>query len=198
MTSKRRGQKANSRNISHGSPGGTLATIEEAAFAQPCPSIATVERVAATKIYLETHFEQLLAAGPSPRQIRQQLFEIQLFNRNRAGGVTLSTAEIQAERSLLHRLESEHLRELRVIKTKSWRALRATHSADKPCLADEYETIKILGKGSFGVVKLVRDRARRQVYAMKVIKKSNTLRTSQEGHLRAERDFLVASEGSKW
>lgn len=33
---------------------------------------------------------------------------------------------------------------------------------------------------------------------MKVIRKSDMLRNSQEGHLRAERDFLVASEKSRW
>lgn len=33
---------------------------------------------------------------------------------------------------------------------------------------------------------------------MKVIRKSNMLRNSQEAHTRAERDFLVASEGSPW
>ncbi|RMZ66382.1 serine threonine- kinase cbk1 [Pyrenophora seminiperda CCB06] len=33
---------------------------------------------------------------------------------------------------------------------------------------------------------------------MKVIRKSDMLRNSQEGHLRAERDFLVASENSRW
>ena len=37
-----------------------------------------------------------------------------------------------------------------------------------------------------------------QVYAMKVIRKSDMLRNAQEGHLRAERNFLVAAEGSKW
>ncbi|KAJ8108427.1 hypothetical protein ONZ43_g6430 [Nemania bipapillata] len=72
-------------------------------------------------------------------------------------------------------------------------------------LADDYEVLKILGKGSFGVVRLVREKPERsgfrrssQVYAMKVIRKSAMLKTSQEGHLRAERDFLVASEGSRW
>ena len=69
----------------------------------------------------------------------------------------------------------------------------------------DYEVIKILGKGSFGVVRLVREKhndampwAQRQVFAMKVIRKSAMLRSSQEGHLRAERDVLVASEGSRW
>ncbi|RAR03972.1 serine/threonine-protein kinase cbk1 [Stemphylium lycopersici] len=86
-------------------------------------------------------------------------------------------------------------------------------------------------KGSFGVVRLVREksdncgnlrgsscsvgyldgsstpqedkpstpiRRPKQVFAMKVIRKSDMLRNSQEGHLRAERDFLVASENSQW
>lgn len=33
---------------------------------------------------------------------------------------------------------------------------------------------------------------------MKVIRKSEMLRNCQEGHLRAERDILVQSEGSRW
>ncbi|KAL1799179.1 hypothetical protein ACET3X_003216 [Alternaria dauci] len=94
-----------------------------------------------------------------------------------------------------------------------------------------YDIIRVLGKGSFGVVRLVREksdncgslrgsscsigyldgsltprndkpsptiRRPKQVYAMKVIRKSDMLRNSQEGHLRAERDFLVASENSRW
>ncbi|KAI5372254.1 hypothetical protein J4E82_009052 [Alternaria postmessia] len=94
-----------------------------------------------------------------------------------------------------------------------------------------YDIIRVLGKGSFGVVRLVREksdncgtlrgsscsvgyldgsltprndrsspttRRQKQVFAMKVIRKSDMLRNSQEGHLRAERDFLVASENSRW
>ncbi|CAE7015038.1 hypothetical protein CFE70_002609 [Pyrenophora teres f. teres 0-1] len=94
-----------------------------------------------------------------------------------------------------------------------------------------YDIVRVLGKGSFGVVRLVREksdncgnlrgsncsveyldgsltpkdekysqtiRKNKQVFAMKVIRKSDMLRNSQEGHLRAERDFLVASENSRW
>jgi serine/threonine protein kinase len=39
---------------------------------------------------------------------------------------------------------------------------------------------------------------KKEVYAMKVIRKSEMVRNCQEGHLRAERDFLVASEKSQW
>ncbi|KAF1840324.1 Serine/threonine-protein kinase-like protein cbk1 [Cucurbitaria berberidis CBS 394.84] len=94
-----------------------------------------------------------------------------------------------------------------------------------------YDIVRVLGKGSFGVVRLVREKSNhtgsirgsdchveyldrsltpgsanssaparkaKQVFAMKVIRKSDMLRNSQEGHLRAERDFLVASENSQW
>jgi serine/threonine protein kinase len=115
-----------------------------------------------------------------------------------------------------------------------------------------YEVVKVLGKGSFGVVRLVKEKktssvdnedrlpttlstpgyssqpsrtdlatavlkatakdalaplanrkkrratGKKEVYAMKVIRKSEMVRNSQEGHLRAERDFLVAAAGSRW
>ncbi|KAF2083636.1 kinase-like protein, partial [Saccharata proteae CBS 121410] len=102
-----------------------------------------------------------------------------------------------------------------------------------------YEVVRVLGKGSFGLVKLVKEKPQpaprvsppksspantddsdiemldgigsgatspvkdaaqlaKQVYAMKVIRKSDMLRNCQEGHLKAERDFLVASETSRW
>ncbi|CRK42458.1 hypothetical protein BN1708_008752 [Verticillium longisporum] len=78
---------------------------------------------------------------------------------------------------------------------------------DGPCVKN-YSTLKNLGKGSFGVVRLVREngdgdlqsgqRRQKNVYAMKVIRKTDMIRSSQEGHLRAERDFLIASETSEW
>ncbi|KAF2402524.1 kinase-like protein [Trichodelitschia bisporula] len=61
--------------------------------------------------------------------------------------------------------------------------------------------VRVLGKGSFGVVRLVREKKGRgggEVFAMKVIRKTAMLRASQEGHLRAERDFLVQAAGAKW
>jgi len=110
-----------------------------------------------------------------------------------------------------------------------------------------YEIVKVIGKGAFGVVKLVREKSQNgvsdigetslsllpstlgdpssatpasgeghpsssqnaevavvhskrkhsRVYALKVMQKADMLVSGQEGHLRAERDFLVASQGSK-
>ncbi|KAL1841597.1 hypothetical protein VTJ49DRAFT_6907 [Mycothermus thermophilus] len=179
------------------------------------PGIATVERAAAARIYLETYFNELLAPGPSGRQVRQQLLETEMFNRARERGTPLTTAEVAEARARLYRRETEYLRALRVTRAKGLRALMGVRGAGRgndsssnagvrssgSCgrSAEDYETVQVLGKGSFGVVRLVRDRAGGgRVYAMKVIRKSKMLRSSQEGHLRAERDLLVASEGSRW
>jgi serine/threonine protein kinase len=102
-----------------------------------------------------------------------------------------------APRARFFQRESEYLREIRVMKAKNLRILGAQAAGDE-YRARDYETVKVLGKGSFGVVRLVREYRRGRVYAMKVIKKGKMLKTSQEGHLRAERDILVASEGSRW
>ncbi|KAJ2970757.1 hypothetical protein NUW58_g9599 [Xylaria curta] len=172
-----------------------LATIQEKAMNPLPPTILTVERAAATKIYLETYFNEKFNK-PSPRSLRRRYLESELYH-----GLGLSPAEKDMRRALFYQRETNHLRETRVLAARSVGAMKYEHSE----LADDYEVLKILGKGSFGVVRLVRkklgqDGCQRdgRVYAMKVIRKAVMLRTSQEGHLRAERDFLVASEGSRW
>ena len=201
---------ASRRNPS--SPDSNLTTTQETVLDQASPSVLTVERAAAAKIFLETYFDERLAPRPSPRSLRLRMFETELFNR---GGIeSLTAEEFKSLRSQFFRRETDHLRETRVMKTRSIRARAAPRGSPEACLVNDYEVIRILGKGSFGVVRLVREKIpisegyktvngwsggkRGRVYAMKVIRKSDMLRTSQEGHLRAERDFLVASKGSKW
>ncbi|KAI1312418.1 kinase-like protein [Xylaria venustula] len=172
-----------------------LTTIHEKAVDPPLPTILTVERTAAAKIYLETYFNEKLNK-PSPRSLRRRFLESELYH-----SLGLSPAEKDSRRALFCRQETNHLRETRVLAVRSLGAVKCESGE----LADDYEVLKILGKGSFGVVRLVREKRRNdgcqrssRVYAMKVIRKSAMLKTTQEGHLRAERDFLVASEGSRW
>ncbi|KAG9801423.1 kinase-like protein, partial [Aureobasidium melanogenum] len=116
-----------------------------------------------------------------------------------------------------------HLRQLRTIKATSV----ARHAA-RGVFHAGFQEVRVLGRGTFGLVKLVTDADRfvaedpsqcmsdgtpcptlvprgsqnphlmKDLYAMKVIRKAEMIRTSQEGHLRGERDFLVKAEGSQW
>jgi hypothetical protein len=182
------------------------------------PSIMTVETAAAAKTFFEIHFNGLLLEPVSPRALRQRRLEQELTDLKAA----------HEERVLARRLwlatESDHVRQMRALKTSSI----ARHTVKGISIAG-YDVVRVLGKGSFGVVRLVTERGHSHpghreaavagsinpadctvgralpsgkplsdVFAMKVIRKSEMLRGCQEGHLRAERDFLVNAEGSRW
>ncbi|KAH7402378.1 kinase-like domain-containing protein [Phaeosphaeria sp. MPI-PUGE-AT-0046c] len=184
------------------------------------PSIATLENTAAAKVFFEAHFNDLLGPNPTPRSMRHRNMERKLF------AMALPNAQRQQQRKAWHIAESNHLRQTRVLKSKTLvrQKIKGVHIS-------HYDVVRVLGKGSFGIVRLVREKSEhesgsgsdsyridsvdgtsirgiesltppvrktKQVFAMKVIRKSDMLRNSQEGHLRAERDFLVASENSRW
>ena len=168
------------------------------------PTVVTIETTANAKIFFETHFNAIFNQGYSPRERRRRDLERRLLDE-------ASTPEQrQKERLLWARQESEHLRQSRVLKSRT-NEIMARNGVE----VAGFEVVRVLGKGSFGVVRLVRQKTEDpigpnatahaltrsgKVYAMKVIRKSDMLRNCQEGHLRAERDFLVASESesSKW
>ena len=220
----------------------SLTPIEEAPLLVT-PTVVTVELTANAKVFFETYFNALLAGHTSPRELRRNELELRIASQS------MSEEQRERERSRWTAVESEHLRHTRVLKTKTNKMNQRSGVA-----IAGYEVVRILGKGSFGVVRLVREKdsaqnspsmtgsslptvpvrkdagpegsgnmrttaietlratlegqktsqrmtiqkRRREVYAMKVIRKSDMLRNCQEGHLRAERDFLVASENSRW
>lgn len=55
---------------------------------------------------------------------------------------------------------------------------------------DAFEIIKVIGKGSFGKVFLVRDRTNQLLYAMKVLKKDYIIKKNQVEHTKTERSVL--------
>ncbi|KAA8567367.1 hypothetical protein EYC84_010392 [Monilinia fructicola] len=58
-------------------------------------------------------------------------------------------------------------------------------------------TLKIIGKGAFGEVKLVQKKQDGKVYAMKSLIKTEMFKKDQLAHVRAERDILAESD-SPW
>lgn len=63
------------------------------------------------------------------------------------------------------------------------------HIHKRPCVGD-YTMVRVLGKGSFGKVILVRQKKNERLYAMKVLKKQNVVKRDQVAHTRAERRVL--------
>ncbi|OKP02409.1 Serine/threonine-protein kinase cbk1 [Penicillium subrubescens] len=197
------------------------------------PSILTVEAATVAKVYLELYFNSIFE-NIDPRVHRQYELEqhISAFH--------LGSEEQEATRRNWAQQENEYLRQFRNLKTR----MRTPRINQAASIAG-YEVITVLGRGSFGVVRLVREKnpeqlakdthgsqahdpnissamrphlealrsamdgarhskrrimagEKKEVYAMKAIKKSHMVRNCQEGHIRAERDFLVASEKSRW
>ena len=57
----------------------------------------------------------------------------------------------------------------------------------------DFERIRVLGKGAFGKVLLVRNKLNRQIYAMKILKKNHVINKRQVAHTMSERHVLGRS-----
>ncbi|PWY78190.1 kinase-like protein [Aspergillus heteromorphus CBS 117.55] len=199
------------------------------------PSVVTVEATTNAKVFFETYFNAVFCGGDARSQRRQEL-EQYLY------GLPLSPEERARIWDNWVTQERHYLRQCRVLKSRS----HSERHEETVSLAG-FEVLKVLGRGSFGVVRLVKEKrgdeaiqgfqgfqgsddklsrwkneathvrshaleslwakgtrrrmmtgVKKDVFAMKVIRKSAMIRNSQEGHLRAERDFLVASAKSRW
>ncbi|KAL5032243.1 hypothetical protein BDV3_000833 [Batrachochytrium dendrobatidis] len=122
-----------------------------------------------------TKWEGLLNMGPSARTLRRVDLDTQL-----------RITESQTERRKLH--EAYLIHESQTLR----------HQREKITITD-FEVLKTLGHGGFGVVRLVRDKTTREIFAMKVLRKCEMIKMKQESHVRAERDLLgCASEVAEW
>lgn len=61
---------------------------------------------------------------------------------------------------------------------------------DSPPRLDAFKLIKVIGKGSFGKVFLVREIKTSQMFALKVLKKDNIIKRNQVEHTKTERSVL--------
>ena len=62
---------------------------------------------------------------------------------------------------------------------------------------EDFESLKVIGRGAFGEVWLVQKKDTGHVYAMKILCKAGMLEKEQAGHIRAERDILAEAD-SLW
>lgn len=131
-----------------------------------------VARSTAAKLKLESYYKVAVDAA-----IERNARRIELETR-----LTQVDTDDTKQREIrkYSRMESQHLR------------LKRT----KITLAD-FRTVKVIGKGAFGEVRLVQKVDTAKVYAMKSLQKAEMLKRDQLAHVRAERDVLAEST-SPW
>lgn len=115
-------------------------------------AIVTVEKAAAAKVFFECHYNDVTSNALTPRSLRRRQLEKALYE-----DTTSTPIEKDEKRRSWGRRESEHLRETRVMK-----AHRSAILNGKEITTSKYEVVKVLGKGSFGVVRLVREKAEQE------------------------------------
>ncbi|KAK7205100.1 kinase-like domain-containing protein [Myxozyma melibiosi] len=140
--------------------------------AESLPKI-TLERAAAAKMKLE-NFYQLNVSHAVERNQRRVELESRLANER--GSEERKHRQLQN----LGKKESTFLR------------LRRTRLA-----LDDFHTVKVIGKGAFGEVRLVQKKDTGKIYAMKTLLKSEMFKKDQLAHVKAERDVLAGSD-SPW
>ncbi|XP_056414361.1 serine/threonine-protein kinase 38 isoform X1 [Hyla sarda] len=133
----------------------------------------TKERVTMTKMTLENFYSNLITQHEE-RELRQKRLEKVMEQEG------LRDEEKKMRRSAHARKETEFLR------------LKRTRLG-----LEDFESLKVIGRGAFGEVRLVQKKDTGHVYAMKILRKSDMLEKEQVGHIRAERDILVEAD-SLW
>jgi protein-serine/threonine kinase len=118
------------------------------------------------------------------------------FNQNVSHAIERNQRRVQAEQSLAQERGSEERKNRTLLslgkKESAFLRLRRT----KLCL-DDFHTVKVIGKGAFGEVRLVQKKDTGKIYAMKTLLKSEMYKKDQLAHVKAERDVLAGSD-SPW
>ncbi|EIN10639.1 kinase-like protein [Punctularia strigosozonata HHB-11173 SS5] len=133
-----------------------------------------VARAKAAQLKLE-HFYKVAVDAAIERNTRRVELE-----RKLAADATLTDERKQRQLAAHGRKESTYLR------------LRRTKLG-----LDDFRTVKVIGKGAFGEVRLVQKTDTGRIYAMKTLRKEEMLKKDQLAHVRAERDVLAESN-SPW
>ena len=130
-------------------------------------SSLTRDKVTRAKVLLENFYSNLLVQQRQRTDRRRRLEESLLENN-------LSDSDKIERRRQHAQKETEYLRMKRA-----------------KLGVDDFEPLKVIGKGAFGEVRLVQKIDNGHIYAMKVLRKSEMVEKEQVAHVRAERDILV-------
>ncbi|KAF1879166.1 hypothetical protein Lal_00047838 [Lupinus albus] len=131
------------------------------------PSNVTKQKVEVAKQYIENHYKKQMKDLQERKERRNMLEK------------KLADAEVSEEEkhNLVKYFEKKERDYMR----------RQRHKMG----ADDFEPLTMIGKGAFGEVRICREKASGNVYAMKTLKKSEMLSRGQVEHVKAERNLLA-------
>eukprot|EP00262_Sarcandra_glabra_P006286 TRINITY_DN1842_c0_g1_i1.p1 TRINITY_DN1842_c0_g1~~TRINITY_DN1842_c0_g1_i1.p1 ORF type:complete len:545 (+),score=90.63 TRINITY_DN1842_c0_g1_i1:266-1900(+) len=141
----------------------SLLVEQEVSVSSP----VTRQKAAAAKQFIENHYKNYYQGLQDRKERRHTL-------QRRAQEAKISYEEQQEMLRTLERKETEYMRLQR-------------HKVG----VDDFEQLTIIGKGSFGEVRLCRAKRTGEVFAMKKLKKSEMLSRGQVEHVRSERNLLA-------
>ncbi|XP_066903933.1 serine/threonine-protein kinase tricornered isoform X2 [Halyomorpha halys] len=130
----------------------------------------TLDKATKAKVTLENYYSNLIAQHMERKQRLAKLEE----SLKEEG---LSESQKQEKRNQHAQKETEFLR------------LKRSRLG-----VEDFEPLKVIGRGAFGEVRLVQKKDTGHVYAMKILRKADMLEKEQVAHVRAERDVLVEAD----
>lgn len=140
----------------------------------PAPKLTfnghTIDKATKAKLHLENYYSNLVSQY-TERNCRQEKLENSMIAENLNDEQKIESRRQHAAK------ETEFLR------------LKRSRLG-----VDDFEPLKVIGKGSFGEVRLVQKKDTGHVFAMKILRKADMLEKEQIAHVRAERDILVEAD----
>merc|ERR1719350_469998 len=130
----------------------------------------TLDKATKTKLTLENYYNNLISQQRERRERLRRMEE--------------SFKEQGVEESVIVERRNQHA-------AKETEFLRLKRSRLGP---DDFDPIKVIGKGAFGEVRLVQKVDTGHVFAMKILRKADMVEKEQVAHVRAERDILVEAD----
>jgi len=136
--------------------------------------------------------ENILKRGTAAKQLVNSVFQ---ENIERARDRNQRAKELDAVMKDPNVPQLVKDREANNLAQKEARFLRFIRTRETP---QNFQTIKVIGKGAFGEVKLVQRKTDGKIYALKSLIKSEMFKKDQLAHVRAERDILADSKDNPW
>ncbi|XP_060551627.1 serine/threonine-protein kinase tricornered-like isoform X1 [Ruditapes philippinarum] len=130
----------------------------------------TLDKVTRAKVTLENYYSNLISQNEE-RETRYRKLE-----------------ETMEEDGLSDEQKSQKRQQHAVKETEFLRLKRSRLGVE------DFEPLKVIGKGAFGEVRLVQKVDTGHIYAMKILRKADMIDKEQVAHVRAERDILVEAD----